>query len=129
MLADFATGFALFATPQPLGPGGKLLAYAVAPALLTAGVQELRGSTNKLVLPLWSSFGTVLAVVAAAPVVVALGASLLTNGVGATLVVALASVAPRITVYAAYPASTIAGFAAALSGLVVLPTDAGRFRP
>ena len=61
-------------------------------------VKELCGFTNKLVLPLWPSFGTVLAVVAAAPVVVALGASLLTNGAGATLVVALASVTPRITV-------------------------------
>ena len=107
----------------PLGTlvAGALPARALGVGWLSASVISIGAlvASLLLVLPLGPSFGTVLAVVAAAPALVALGASLLTNGAGATLVVALASVALWIAVYTAYPASKAVGFAMALAGWVV----------
>ena len=112
----------------PLGTlvAGALPARALGVGWLSASVISIGAlvASLLLVLALGPSFATILAAVA-----VALGASLLTKGAGATLVVALASVALWIAVHGAYPASTAVGFAMALAGWVVLPTVAGLFVP
>ena len=116
--------------PPGLMVAGALTTRALGVGWLGAFVTSIGAlvASLLLVLALGPGFGTVLAALVAAPALVALGASLLTNEEGATLVVALAAVALGITVYATYPASTIAGFAAALAGWIVPPTVAGLFR-
>ena len=57
-------------------------------------------------------------------------ASLLTNGAGASLVVALSTVVLWVVTYAVNAAySELASFAVGLAGWVVLPTVVGLFRP
>ncbi|QIN78340.1 hypothetical protein GBA65_07200 [Rubrobacter marinus] len=114
----FALAGALPARALGLGWPGDFVLSGVATGILLV-----------VVLAAGPSYGRVLAAVVAAPVLVALVASLLTNSTRATMIVASGAVAFVVAVAVVYSTSTLAGFAVGLSGWVLLPAMAGLFNP
>ena len=127
---------ALGAAAYLLVPLGALLAGVLAIRAIGVGLVEsfivsgiLAGVPTMLMVASGPTYGKVLVLLVGAPALVVLAASMLTNSVRASVIVALFAGIVGIGVYAAYSASVSLGYFVGLAAWVVLPLVAGSFLP